>query len=192
MLNRKYVLAIKLLVAFTLIYVVIGFVFGWYLVYGRYTSYLFKPWVNSTRYYPGVLNLKMTPLIYAVMQEDTEATTRLLRIGADISKPAVSGMTALHWAAINGNTEIAHILLDCGANPSARGVEGWTPLHYAAKYGYVEIAALLISNGANWHERDKKNNTPRMVAEAAGKLNFITEIEEYIAENQNDKPGQSK
>jgi len=70
----------------------------------------------------------ITPLSWAALAGQDEATAWLIDKGADVNAPNRDGNGALHGAAFLGNLEIAMLLLDNEANVNARSNQGETPL----------------------------------------------------------------
>ena len=65
----------------------------------------------------------MTPLDYAVEQNDIGSVLALIHAGADVNARSNTGRTALSWAALHGYIEIARALAQAGADLNV--VAGW-------------------------------------------------------------------
>lgn len=88
-------------------------------------------------------DLGATPLLWAVMGQDSALVTLLLDHGADVNDATTAGSTPLHKAAVLGNTALVRLLLARGANVNARNSGGQTPLTHALFKGHEEVAMLL-------------------------------------------------
>lgn len=91
----------------------------------------------------------MLSLSGAILQEDIDAVTQLLRYGEVVNQIDEYGFTPLIEAAIVDNIEISKLLLDQGANPNLQDATGGTPLHWAAENNNGSLCKLLIEHGAN-------------------------------------------
>ena len=89
---------------------------------------------------------------------DEEATSALLRAGANPNASDHAGRTPLQFAR---NREIAFALLRAGANPNASDYDGRRPLHLANN---GEITSALLRAGANPNARDDDRRTPLHLA----------------------------
>ena len=85
----------------------------------------------------------------AARDGNIEIARRLLRAGARIDHPDVSGGTALHWAVRAGQTPYAEVLLKGRADQSIRDQSGEAPLDIANRIHHTDLIALLES----WHGR---------------------------------------
>ena len=95
------------------------------------------------------------PLHRSVLCEHAESTELLLKLGADVNKPANSGEAPIHIAAKNGDTQIVRLLLEHGADVNSVQKEGESALHIAAKANHQELVQLLLRSGANRFIQDK-------------------------------------
>jgi ankyrin repeat protein len=115
-----------------------------------------------------------TLLQHAVMSEQDEAVSILLKAGADPEiKSDATGNTALHWAVMGDNLDILRTLLSRGANLEAKNSAGLTPLLFAAANNKTSQAALLLSKGANLEAQDSNGNTPLLKAATRGALEIV-------------------
>jgi uncharacterized protein len=88
-------------------------------------------------------DLGTTPLLWAVMGQDSAVVTLLLDHGADVNDATTAGSTPLHKAAVLGNAALVGLLLARGANVNARNSGGQTPLTHALFKGHEAVAMLL-------------------------------------------------
>ena len=66
----------------------------------------------------------MTPLDYAVEQNDIGSVLALIHAGADVNARSNTGRTALSWAALHGYIEIARALAQAGADLNVKTHKG--------------------------------------------------------------------
>jgi ankyrin repeat protein len=93
-----------------------------------------------------------TPLIKAVISEETKIILTLLKAGADVNAADNLGSTPLIEAVISRDAEIILILLKAGADPNAKGDhDGGPALTCAAIFDTSSglIAQLLLEHGAD-------------------------------------------
>ena len=84
----------------------------------------------------------ITPLIFAVREENTKSVKELLRAGADVN--ATDGVdTALMVACETGNEAIVKLLLEAGTNVNAENSAGMTALYLAVTRGHAEFRRAL-------------------------------------------------
>jgi ankyrin repeat protein len=103
---------------------------------------------------------KLTPIIYAVYEENIEAMNTLIKAGADLTIKDNCGETVLHKA-INLKSTVArlsatNLLIKSGANVNAQACGGFTPLHIVQ---YFDTAEILINAKANLSIRDHDGET---------------------------------
>ena len=145
-----------------------------------------------------------TPLMAAVLGEQTEMVRWLLRQGADPGlkdqegfkplmlavregRPAAVAELAAHTredldsalllAALVGRADVIDALTNFGASIYARMEDGRTPLMIAAENGHVDAVKLLVDIGANRFSTDPDGRTAADIATASGHL----EIAELIS-----------
>jgi uncharacterized protein len=101
----------------------------------------------------------MTPLHYAVLNNDVAVTQALLRAGANVNARTRYGVSPIYLAAQNGSAELTRLLLDNGASANEVYREGERVLHTAARTGNPETVAVLLDAGAEidareeWHDQ---------------------------------------
>jgi len=99
----------------------------------------------------------MTPLHYAVLNNDLAVTQALLRAGADVNARTRYEVSPIYLAAQNGSAELTRLLLDNGANANEVYREGERVLHTAARTGNPDTVKVLLDAGAeidareDWH-----------------------------------------
>lgn len=86
---------------------------------------------------------EVTPLRYAIGNEDYLMTKYLIENGADVNRENSHGWTPIMTAARVGNREIIELLLDSGATLEVRTEDGKTPLRIASEYGWTDIVVWL-------------------------------------------------
>eukprot|EP00127_Corallochytrium_limacisporum_P006196 Clim_evm13s221 gene=Clim_evmTU13s221 len=89
----------------------------------------------------------VSKLLYAVVEGDTDAITRLLQAGTDVMASDYSGNTALHIASLKGRLEVARLLLDNRADPHILNDDGESPLDICLRLRRGEIVGLFKSQG---------------------------------------------
>ena len=85
----------------------------------------------------------ITPLCWAAMVNDPEATRLLIRSGADVDATNDDGGTPLHAAAFLGRFGVVEILLESGADTSLRNRDGGTALDGASAPWDAGIAGII-------------------------------------------------
>ena len=96
----------------------------------------------------------MTPLHYAVLNDDAAVAAALLRAGADVNARTRYGVNPIYLAAQNGSVAMTRLLLDNGANPNEVYREGERVLHTAARTGNPDVVTLLLDAGAEIDARE--------------------------------------
>jgi ankyrin repeat protein len=83
--------------------------------------------------------------IFSVIEsDDFERVKQWLKIGPDINKPNIYGMTPINCASYNGYTEIVKLLLaQPGIDFNKPTNNGWTPINFASYRGHTEIVRIL-------------------------------------------------
>lgn len=96
------------------------------------------------------------PIFYAVYANNIQATSLLLKKGADINAKDDTGFTVLHIACKEGYLEMTKILLRNGAivdGPDANLLKTaaylTTPLNMALQNNRIDIVQELLENGAD-------------------------------------------
>lgn len=135
-----------------------------------------------------------TPLIKAMLCEDSRICRFLLDAGADVNLATINGYSPLTFACLQNNVEYARMLCGHHADISRRTQEGWTPLiiastnssvffdnmkhpffhnlieilfkyaHYHPDFNPVHIVKLLLDCGADPNESNIFGTTSLMAA----------------------------
>lgn len=90
-----------------------------------------------------------TPLHVCVNEQNLDATTKLLAVGAKPDKKNYEGISALHITCKNGNAKIAGALLGSKADPDFARGDGMMPLHIACDGGKADMVKVLIQHSAD-------------------------------------------
>ena len=106
-----------------------------------------------------------TPLVNAILSDQTETVKTLIDKGADVNEKGQDNFTPLHWAAYYGKTEITKILLSKGAQVNAGSTAYGTPLILAAQYGFTDTVKVLVEKGADVNMTDGAGHTALYYAE---------------------------
>src|SRR5499427_6236919 len=85
---------------------------------------------------------------------DFDTARRLIRAGADVSKPNRYGVTPMSLASANGSAEMIALLLEAGADANVTDQTGETALMTATKIGNVDAVRTLLDHGATVDARD--------------------------------------
>ncbi len=147
--------------------------------------------------------LNRTPLMAAVIANQTEMVGWLLRQGADPQLKDAEGFkplmlavregstgsvaelaaydredldAALLLAALIGKSDVIDVLTNYGASVYARMEDGRTPLMIAAENGHAEAVKLLIDIGSSRLAADPEGRTAVDLATAAGHLEIASWI----------------
>ncbi|KAF5379120.1 hypothetical protein D9615_005878 [Tricholomella constricta] len=85
----------------------------------------------------------------AIVAQDTEAVSKMIKSEIDVNRRDHVGRTALHVAILTGATDIACALIDAGARITARLVDGRSALHLAAQSDQPEVIRRLFEKCAS-------------------------------------------
>lgn len=117
--------------------------------------YGFNDTVKKLVEYKANINIQdkngLTPLIYAIEQDNKELANFLIENGADLNMAEKEyDRTPIFFSIENKNTNITEILISKGANVNAVDKNGVTPLNIAIKEdGNIDIIKLLVKNKAD-------------------------------------------
>jgi ankyrin repeat protein len=117
----------------------------------------------------------VTPLIFAVSNNQTKAAKMLIDYGSDVNKETLQHETPLLLAVKNQNSELTEALIRADADIDATDKYDATPLHYASVYGYFEIADLLLYYDASINKKTIEGSTPLLASIWAGNAD-ITDL----------------
>ena len=109
-------------------------------------------------------SLGMTALDIAAAHGAARSVERLLKAGADPSKPDRAGRSPLASALRGSHDAIALHLLAAGADPNVVDRDGIGPLHIAAERGSEEMTIALLEHGADPNALDQDKRSPLFVA----------------------------
>jgi ankyrin repeat protein len=110
----------------------------------------------------------VTPLIFAVANNQTRTVNLLLKFGADVNTITSEAETPLLVAVKNQNTEITEALIRAGADIDMSDKHDATPLHYASIYGYFQLVDLLLYYEASIDKKSVEGTTPLLASIWAG------------------------
>jgi len=120
------------------------------------------------------LNDRTTALHWAVLRDQQESVSLLMKAGADPLVLNRNGISPLFLAAQNGNEKIVRWLLEAGADPNTLSENGETILMTAVHTGKPEVVNLLLSSGALVDYRDPEfQQTALMIAVREGHADVI-------------------
>lgn len=119
-----------------------------------------------------------TALFGAVLKNDTEAVTRLLKEGADPNEGQFFGSTALLYAIINSNKPIVQQMLARGANPKATDRHGSTTLMWAVGNESPDPAIVeeLLKRGVDPNVENKLGESALTWAMRAGRMTLVDRL----------------
>jgi ankyrin repeat protein len=150
---------------------------------------------------------KLTPLLYAARDGQTEAARLLIKAGAKLELAEYNEITPLLMALTNDHFDIARLLIEAGANVNATDWYGRQPLWTAVESrnrdvntatatsngvdrdAALQVITLLLDKGANVNAQ-VKHFPPRMGGHAFN-LSYVPTIGEtpfYRASLNNDLP----
>ncbi|XP_019944907.2 dynein axonemal heavy chain 12 [Paralichthys olivaceus] len=114
-----------------------------------------------------------SPLVAAILNDQYDLATLLLRYRATVDQTGPLNRTALHECAFLGLENFVYLLLESGADPNACDVRKKTPLALAAQNGHFNVVEVLLQKGAHaWCESD--SGTILFDAAASGNPDIIS------------------
>jgi len=127
--------------------------------------------------YPGDVNSRggwhETPLLAALMTEDTDTALLLLRCGADVNVLDNEGWSPLHRVSFYGRVDIVRFLVEHSADVNLPGYKHFTPLTLASRIGEMEISRFLVQHGADVNAGTIVDWTPLSHATLGGHLDLV-------------------
>ncbi len=150
---------------------------------------------------------RMTPLLYAARDGQTDAARLLVKAGAKLDLAEYNGITPLLMAVSNDHFDIASLLIEAGANVNAEDWYGRQPLWAAVesrnrdvssvtattngvdREAALQVITLLINKGANVNAQ-VKHFPPRKGGHAFN-MSYVPTVGEtpfYRASLNNDLP----
>ncbi|XP_026188703.1 dynein heavy chain 12, axonemal [Mastacembelus armatus] len=122
-----------------------------------------------------------SPLVAAILNDQYDLATLLLRYNARVDQTGPLNRTALHECAFLGLENFVYLLLESGANPNACDIKKKTPLSLAAQNGHFNVVEALLQKGAHvWCESE--SGTILFDAAASGHPDIITLLLEHGAD----------
>jgi ankyrin repeat protein len=115
----------------------------------------------------------VTPLMYAVQNEDFEVCKILLLNGANPNIKPYNGIPALITATKLGNIEIAEYLIRSKADINITDDQGSTSLMYASAFNYYDLCDMLLYYDASVNIQDKYGNTALILASYYGNTDIV-------------------
>jgi ankyrin repeat protein len=122
-----------------------------------------------------ILNIgNISPLSYAVSEDDTEIAELLIERGADVNfKHPLGGGTPLTDAAMRGNAALVAVLLEKGADVNVKDMLNYTPLIWASSLGHDDVVKLLLDHGAPPDATDEHGVTALQIASNAATVRLL-------------------
>lgn len=122
-----------------------------------------------------------TLLHVCVLEQNIEAMTKLLEVGAKPNEKNDDGIAAIHIACKNGNEKIADVLLTAGADPNLARGDGMMPLHIASDNGKDGVVDALIRHDADVNRIITQNGryqgfSPLMFAARLGDAKIVSSL----------------
>ncbi|XP_028308067.1 dynein heavy chain 12, axonemal isoform X2 [Gouania willdenowi] len=122
-----------------------------------------------------------SPLVAAILNDQYDLATLLLRYNADINQTGALNRTALHESAFLGLENFVYLLIASGANVNACDIKRKTPLSLAAQNGHLNVVEVLLEKGAHvWSESG--SGTVLFDAAASGNPDIISLLLDYGAD----------
>lgn len=119
----------------------------------------------------------LTPLLLAVSQNQFDAASALLEVGADANFAGAHGVPPLSAAAFVGDAKLVDLFLTHGAKLNATNPQAGTALRAAAEAGRCEVVRLLLARGAKFDSPDAFGKRPIDYARDEGHLEIVELLE---------------
>ena len=115
----------------------------------------------------------VTPLMYAVQNENIEIATYLIEKGADPNKKPTNGVPPLIAAVKTENLDLVELLIRYNANVNVGDNSEITPLMYASAFNNYTLVDMLIYYDTWLNIQDNNGNTALLVACYYGYLDIV-------------------
>lgn len=122
----------------------------------------------NARTYEGV-----TPLLYAIQNDNYDICQVLLLNGANPNLMAFDNIPPLIATVKNGNIDIAELLIRKEANIDAKDNNGMTALMHAAAFNDLEMCDMLLYYNASVNIQDNEGNTALLIASYYGNVEIV-------------------
>jgi len=126
-----------------------------------------------------------TPLIGAVMHNNTAEAKRLLTAGADPNEGRLLGFPGIFLPVVFRNDEVFHLMVEKGADLQARDASGSTALMWAAsnEAGDPTMVEQLLRLGLDPNAKNKMGETAMTWASRRGSTKIVAMLEKAGASN---------
>ena len=104
--------------------------------------------------------LKVTPLIYASLENHISIVKLLVSSGAQINANSAHSGNALSNAVFRGNNQVVQFLIEQGADVKQRDRFSGTLMHVAAIRGNSDLIQMLANEGVNCNEPGLNGELP--------------------------------
>lgn len=120
-----------------------------------------------------------TPLMLAVIMENTDIVKLLLDAGADVNAKSDDGDTALILEGRNSTDDpfVTKLLLSHGADVNAQDANGTTALQCSAYHRRLSVVKLLLESGAKTEIKDNNGLTALMVSKIDETSNAASKVQ---------------
>ncbi|XP_058499707.1 dynein axonemal heavy chain 12 [Solea solea] len=122
-----------------------------------------------------------SPLVAAILNDQYDLATLLLRHRANVDQTGPLNRTALHESAFLGLENFVYLLLESGAKPNSCDIKMKTPLALAAQNGHLNVVEVLVQKGANVR-CESESGTILFEAAASGNPDIISLLLEHGAD----------
>ena len=129
-----------------------------------------------------------TPLVAAVMRNDTAEAIRLLAAGANPNEARLVGFPAIFFPVVFRNSELFHAMVAKGADVQARDASGSTALMWAAfnDAGDPLMVEELLRLGVDPNAKNQAGETALTWAARRGNTRVVTALAKAGAANPQD------
>ncbi|XP_059905818.1 dynein axonemal heavy chain 12 isoform X1 [Gadus macrocephalus] len=124
-----------------------------------------------------------SPLVAAILNDQYDLATLLLRYNANVDQTGPLERTALHESAFLGLENFVHLLLESGANPNAFDIKRKTPLALAVQNGHLNVVEILLQKGAHVnYGSESEFGTVLFDAAASGNPDIVSTLLDHGAD----------